>query len=192
MASISTILLGLFLLPVICFAFIFDSPHSDSNAIFKKNECFKTSSDLTTWLNKATSGVAYKRYVRPGFNESLDYNPPVQVNVSLDMNSMASVDEINSEYKIILKLDLEWVDERLLNNCSKTRLVTMPLDSYHLDRIWSPKLGVPNIKDPDTSIIQGEATLLLGQLRTDGYVHIRLKFVDQIFDDYLTWTNKFF
>lgn len=166
----------LLLFPLNCIAFIFDTPLTDSNAVFKKNECFKTSSDLTTWLNKATSGVSYKRYVRPGFNESLEYNPPVQVNVSLDMNSMASVDEINSEYKIILKLDLEWVDERLFNNCSKS-LVTMPLDSYHLDRIWSPKLGVPNIKDPDTSIIQGEATLILGQLRTDGYVHIRLKLV---------------
>lgn len=160
----------------LAFAFIFDSPNSDSlvSPVFKKNECFKTSSDLTMWLSKTTSGPYYKRFVRPGFNESLDYNPPLLVNVSVDMNSMASVDEINSEYKIILKMDLEWIDERLYNNCSR-HLVTMPLDSYHLDRIWSPKLGVPNIKDPDTSIIQGEATLLLGQLRTDGYVHIRLK-----------------
>ena len=46
-----------------------------------------------------------------------------------------------------------------------------------MDRIWAPKLGVPNIKDPDTSIIQGEATPILGQLRTDGYVHVRLKYV---------------
>lgn len=158
--------------------YIFDTPGSmESNSVFKKNDCFKTSSDLTTWLVKTTSGASYKRFIRPGFNESSEINPSLKVNVSIDMNSMASVDEINSEYKIILKLDIEWMDERLIHNCGGRidTPVTMPLDSYHLDRIWSPKLGVPNIRDPDSSLIQGEATLILGQLRTDGYVHIRLK-----------------
>lgn len=152
--------------------FIFDSPNSNDNqAVFRKNDCFKTSSDMTQWLERATSGSKYKRYVRPGFNESLDFNPPLIVNISIDMNSMASVDEINSEYKIILKMDLEWIDERLINNCSKFP-IPMPLDEYHMLRIWSPSLSVLNIKDPETSIIQG-STLVLGQLRTDGYIHIR-------------------
>lgn len=155
------------------FAFIFDAPiDSDADGSFESNDCFNTSGDLTMWLTKATSGQYYKRWVRPGVNESEKISPPTQVNVSIDMNSMASVDELNSEYKIILKIDLEWMDERLKYNCS-TKPVTTTLSPYLLERIWSPKLGVPNIKDPESTMIEGEATLILGQIRTDGYIHIR-------------------
>ena len=168
-----------FVFLITCFpfsvAFIFDKfSLVDTNAIFKKNDCFKTSNDLTVWFTKATSDVVYKRFLRAGFNESLEYNPPLKVNVSMDMNSMASVDEISSEYKIILKINLEWIDQRLINNCSKAP-ITMALNAYNLERIWSPKLGLPNTKNPDNGIIQGETTLLLGQWRTDGYVRIRFK-----------------
>lgn len=160
--------------------YIFDSPTGskrDPVVDFEKNECFKSNTEVTNWVTKQTT-VQYNRLLRPGAaGGGNDKDGPAQqlrINVSIDMNSMASVDDINSEYKIILKIDLEWFDERLVYNCSN-KPFTISMANYLLDRIWSPTLAVPNIKDPDTSVVQGEATLILGQLRTDGYVHIRLR-----------------
>ena len=168
-------LVWIFALFPLCLTFIFDSPtNNEVDERFEKNECFNNSEDLGTWMITKSSGSNYKRWVRPGLDENAFYSPPLDVNVSIDMNSMASVDELNSEYKIILKIDLEWIDSRLKYNCSKIPL-TFSLPSHILERLWSPTLGVSNIKDPETSVVQGEATLILGQFRTDGYIHIRLK-----------------
>lgn len=157
--------------------YIFNSPGSGTavsskGTSFESNACFKSNADRDSWLTRATSYQVYNRLHLP--TSVLANHERMKVNISIDMNSMASVDDINSEYKLILKIDLEWIDQRLAYNCSNTA-VTTPLELYNMQRIWSPTIGVPNIKDPDTSIIQGESTMILGQLRTDGYVHTRLR-----------------
>lgn len=147
---------------------IFEKPGSVLRYV--KNECFADSGAFYNWLVKQTGSKLYNRHIRPGIDGAMSRT--LQINISIDMNSIASVDALNSEYKILLKIDLEWFDERLQNDCSKTP-VTMQMDVHHLARVWRPKFGVPNIKDSETSIIEGEPNLILAQLRTDGYFHVR-------------------
>ncbi len=90
------------------------------------------------------------------------------------MNSLASVDDINSEYSIILKMDLEWFDKRLAFDCNG-KIVMMSIDPWRLDRLWYPKLGVPNVKQPGSMELDGEATVVLLRIRTDGYIFLRLR-----------------
>jgi len=90
------------------------------------------------------------------------------------MNSLASVDDINSEYSIILKMDLEWFDDRLAFDCNG-KIVMMSIDPWRLDRLWYPKLGVPNVKTPGSMELDGEATVVILRIRTDGYIFLRLR-----------------
>jgi hypothetical protein len=90
------------------------------------------------------------------------------------MNSLASVDDINSEYSLILKMDLEWFDSRLAFDC-KGETVMMSIDPWHLNRLWFPKLGAPNVKQPGSTELDGEATIDILRIRNDGYIFVRLR-----------------
>jgi hypothetical protein len=90
------------------------------------------------------------------------------------MNSLTSVDDINSEYSLIFIMDLEWLDNRLAFDC-KRETVMMSMDPWYLDRLWYPKLGVPNVKEPGSMELNGEATKVILRIRTDGYIFLRLR-----------------
>lgn len=97
------------------------------------------------------------------------------------MNSLASVDDIKSEYNLLLMMDMEWIDSRLKFPETKQKcevedsVLTMEGNTWHLDRIWYPTLRVPNTKEPGSMEIDGDASVVIMRLRSDGYVFLRMR-----------------
>ncbi len=93
------------------------------------------------------------------------------------MYSMASLDEMDSEYDIQILIDLEWIDPRLILNdskCDPEEVLTIEGSEWHLERIWSPKLRVPNNKNPAS--LDRDAKIILLRVSHNGYVRVRKRY----------------
>ena len=91
------------------------------------------------------------------------------------MISLNEFNEFDSECTITLKMDLEWFDERLAYESNDTDLIS--IDPTLHDRVWYPKITVPNIKEPGSLELHGQANVVAFRTRPDGYLFIRSKFV---------------
>ncbi|XP_054159988.1 glycine receptor subunit alpha-2-like [Oppia nitens] len=111
----------------------------------------------------------YSKWLRPSYNKT------VLVKVSIEMYSMASVNDLSSEFRMNLLADLEWSDPRLASKadseCVGDEEFTIEGSEWHLDRIWSPKLRVPNNKNP--AALDRDAKIVLLRVTSNGYVRIR-------------------
>ncbi|XP_054159991.1 glycine receptor subunit alpha-2-like [Oppia nitens] len=87
------------------------------------------------------------------------------------MNSLSAIDDITAEYNIIVNMDLEWYDSRLTHPCGKEPVV-LTLEPPQYTRIWTPQLGVPDVKEPG-SVEFNAQNVVAFLLRTDGYILIR-------------------
>lgn len=98
----------------------------------------------------------------------------------MDLINLAEFNEMGSECTISLKMDLEWFDERLRYESNDTSEV-VTLDRSHYERIWVPKLLVPNVKEPGSLELNGQSNVISLKTRSDGYVFLRSKYVFFIF-----------
>ncbi|CAG2178172.1 unnamed protein product, partial [Oppiella nova] len=124
----------------------------------------------------------YKRFQRPGVKEGFStMDDPLYINVSLDMSSLASIDDLNSEYSLVLTMDLEWYDERLHFDCSDEDIpVVLSMEPGQHSRIWTPKLGVPGVKEPGSAEFNSQ-TVIAFKLGTNGYIFIRSRLQLKLF-----------
>ncbi len=94
--------------------------------------------------------------------------------MSLELNSFASVDDVKPEFSLILQMDLEWFDKRLAFDCDH-EIRMMSIDPWFLNRLWYPKLGVPNNRTLGSMELDGEATVILLRIRSDGQIFLRIR-----------------
>ena len=100
----------------------------------------------------------------------------LMVNTSMEVYSMASVNEQNSEFTLNLLIDLMWNDQRLVqtnnnNDCGELKDLSIEGSEWHLERIWSPKIRVPNNKNP--SALDRDAKIILLRVTSSGEVRVR-------------------
>lgn len=98
----------------------------------------------------------------------------VLVNTSIEMYSMASVNERESEITLNLLIDLMWTDPRLSSNdsyCEQLTDLSIEGSEWHFDRIWSPKLRIPNNKNP--SSLDRDSKIILLRVSANGFVKVR-------------------
>ncbi|CAG2167735.1 unnamed protein product, partial [Oppiella nova] len=124
----------------------------------------------------------YKRFQRPGVKGGT-MDDPLYINVSLDMSSLASIDDLNSEYSLVLTMDLEWYDEYIGSHfvCSDEDIpVVLSMEPGQHSRIWTPKLGVPGVKEPGSAEFNSQNVIAF-KLGTNGYIFIRSRLQLKLF-----------
>ncbi|CAG2107712.1 unnamed protein product, partial [Medioppia subpectinata] len=76
-------------------------------------------------------------------------------------------------------MDLEWFDDGLVFDCPDD-LVVLSMEPSLYSRIWTPKLGVPDVKEPGSVELSGQ-TVVAFKVRTDGYIFIRSRIQLKLF-----------
>ena len=98
-----------------------------------------------------TNPPIYKKFLPP------QEAKPISVNVSMFLFDFGSINEAQTTFDLHLLLRIVWSDERL-----RPWNATVPKDqqmavleggAWHLDRLWTPDLHVPNSRVPN--ILQG-------------------------------------
>ena len=84
-----------------------------------------------------TEPLHYNKYLPP------QQQHPIMVNLSIHMFDFGTIDELSTEFSIHLFIKMSWYDERLIINTNQTMLEG---GSWHLDRLWTPTLHIPNSK----------------------------------------------
>ena len=102
---------------------------------------------------------------------------PTQVNISLEIYSIASVDEKQSDFTINLLMEMKWFDSRLdfsefnLTDCaSNQNQRVLEGGLWHLERVWIPYLRIPHSKEPGQF---ENSRLIYFRVESNGYVRIR-------------------
>ena len=91
---------------------------------------------------------------------------------------MASLNERDSEFTLNLLIDLIWNDDRLEHKnstCEGLEDLSVEGSEWHFNRIWSPKLRVPNNKNP--AALDRDAKIILLRVSTKGTVRVRKRLV---------------
>ena len=144
-----------------------------SMTIRTKIPCYADAAEQEEDFLKMTSPPRYKPWIRPYVNSG-----PLFVNVSLEVSSVASVDELKSEYSIQLIANYEWFDERLVyqskNNIS-CRFVIFEGTEYHLKKIWYPEIRVPNSREPGSMELRETPNTIVLRIRSNGYIFLKVR-----------------
>ena len=104
------------------------------------------------------------------------------VNTSIEMYSLASVNERDSEFTLNLLIDLMWTDPRLTANesyCEQLTDLSIEGSEWHLDRVWSPKLRIPNNKNPAS--LDRDSKIILLRVSANGFVRVRKRLALDLF-----------
>ncbi|UYV74513.1 GLRA3, partial [Cordylochernes scorpioides] len=119
-----------------------------------------------------TNSSRYNKMIRPFVNDG-----PVVINASMHLYSMASLDDLRTEYKVHMMYRQSWYDHRLRwsNDC-KQRPASDPIvgGQWKASAIWTPVLDVINSKDIATLVPRDDTTGLL-HLYSNGRVVYTLR-----------------
>lgn len=144
-----------------------------SMTIRMKTPCYVDAAEQEENFLKMTNPPRYKRWIRPSVSSG-----PLYVNVSLEVSSVASVDELKSEYSVQLIANYEWFDERLVyqnkDNVS-CKFVIFEGTDYHLKKIWFPEIRVPNSREPGSMELRETPNTIVLRIRSNGYIFLKLR-----------------
>ena len=77
---------------------------------------------------------------------------PAQVNVSIELFSVMSIDEVDNSIDLKFEIKLEWFDHRLTyNNLKENRVFLNKLNTTDLERIWLPLITYQNTDQFETT-----------------------------------------
>ncbi|XP_037573030.1 glycine receptor subunit alphaZ1 isoform X1 [Dermacentor silvarum] len=122
-----------------------------------------------------TSPSIYNKRVRPSYAIGV----PVVVNTSIDLYSMASTNDLHTEYTANLRLRLTWYDQRLIYDADSLQPDSrIQGDHWHAERLWLPSVEVTNTISYgpaaghlESSTAPGSTSVLVIVL-PDGTVHL--------------------
>lgn len=77
-----------------------------------------------------------------------NFSGKIKVNVSIHMYSVATLDEVETEYSIHILSRLEWQDSRLKLENPPINSTVIEGGSWYLNRIWTPTIHVANNREP--------------------------------------------
>ncbi|XP_077564213.1 gamma-aminobutyric acid receptor subunit beta-3-like [Haemaphysalis longicornis] len=121
-----------------------------------------------------TSPTIYNKRVRPDYN----IGRPVLVNTSIVIYSMASTNDLHTEYTAHLRLRQTWFDQRLHYDASSLQPEErIQGDHWHAEQIWLPSVEVTNVMNlgagqlESATAFTGSSSVLVIVL-PDGKVHL--------------------
>ncbi|CAN7982382.1 unnamed protein product, partial [Ixodes hexagonus] len=115
-----------------------------------------------------TDTTVYNKRVRPAYSTNL----PVVVNTSIVLYSMASTNDLHTEYTAQMRLRQTWFDQRLRYDARDLHPeAKIQGDHWHAERIWLPSVQVTNMRNFDSVTGITPAAVLIVILQ-DGRVHV--------------------
>lgn len=115
-----------------------------------------------------TAPTVYNKRVRPDYA----IGQPVVVKSSIVLYTMASTNDLHTEYTAQMRLRQSWQDQRLkYNGSSLLPEAKIQGDHWHAERIWIPSVQVTNMKSYD-SVTGITSAAVLVVILEDGTVHV--------------------
>ncbi|XP_029831252.2 gamma-aminobutyric acid receptor subunit beta-1 isoform X3 [Ixodes scapularis] len=124
-----------------------------------------------------TDKAVYNKRVRPAYSTNL----PVVVNTSIVLYSMASTNDLHTEYTAQMRLRQTWFDQRLRYDAAFLHPeAKIQGDHWHAERIWLPSVQVTNMRNFDsvTGITPASVLIVIladGQVHVNRRLHLKLK-----------------
>ncbi|KAG0428219.1 hypothetical protein HPB47_024787 [Ixodes persulcatus] len=124
-----------------------------------------------------TDTSVYNKRVRPAYSTNL----PVVVNTSIVLYSMASTNDLHTEYTAQMRLRQTWFDQRLRYDAASLHPeAKIQGDHWHAERIWLPSVQVTNMRNFDsvTGITPASVLIVIladGQVHVNRRLHLKLK-----------------
>lgn len=109
------------------------------DGIKNKKNADGVSRNVTRVLNTLLRG--YDKRVRPNYS-----GPPVVVGITININNINSVSEVNMDYSLDIFFRQKWVDKRLQFDLSADGINELVIGSDMLHKIWLPDTFIANDK----------------------------------------------